>query len=140
MKRALRSVLLLTALAGTLAVAGCGGSDAEAEAEDESATPAQAAQEIDQIETLLDDALAQYRDGDAEAAEETVGDAYLEHFEKVEGPLGDEDHEFMEELEHRISTEIRDEMKDDAPVAEVEQLIGQTKQDLAKAQAMLQGS
>jgi phosphoglycolate phosphatase-like HAD superfamily hydrolase len=103
MKRALRSVLLLTALAGTLAV-------------------------------------AQYRDGDAEAAEETVGDAYLEHFEKVEGPLGDEDHEFMEELEHRISTEIRDEMKDDAPVAEVEQLIGQTKQDLAKAQAMLQGS
>jgi predicted small lipoprotein YifL len=138
MKRALRSVLLLTALAGTLAVAGCGGSDAEAE--DESATPAQAAQEIDQIETLLDDALAQYRDGDAEAAEETVGDAYLEHFEKVEGPLGDEDHEFMEELEHRISTEIRDEMKDDAPVAGVEQLIGQTKQDLAKAQAMLQGS
>jgi DNA anti-recombination protein RmuC len=138
MKRALRTVLLLTALAGTLAVAGCGGSDAEAE--DESATPAQAAQEIDQIETLLDDALAQYRDGDAEAAEETVGDAYLEHFEKVEGPLGDEDHEFMEELEHRISTEIRDEMKDDAPVAEVEQLIGQTKQDLAKAQAMLQGS
>jgi small-conductance mechanosensitive channel len=138
MKRALRSVLLLTALAGTLAVAGCGGSDAEAE--DESATPAQAAQEIDQIETLLDDALAQYRDGDAEAAEETVGDAYLEHFEKVEGPLGDEDHEFMDELEHRISTEIRDEMKDDAPVAEVEQLIGQTKQDLAKAQAMLQGS
>jgi DNA anti-recombination protein RmuC len=138
MKRALRSVLLLTALAGTLAVAGCGGSDAEAE--DESATPAQAAQEIDQIETLLDDALAHYRDGDAEAAEETVGDAYLEHFEKVEGPLGDEDHEFMEELEHRISTEIRDEMKDDAPVAEVEQLIGQTKQDLAKAQAMLQGS
>jgi DNA anti-recombination protein RmuC len=138
MKRALRSVLLLTALAGTLAVAGCGGSDAEAE--DESATPAQAAQEIYQIETLLDDALAQYRDGDAEAAEETVGDAYLEHFEKVEGPLGDEDHEFMEELEHRISTEIRDEMKDDAPVAEVEQLIGQTKQDLAKAQAMLQGS
>jgi DNA anti-recombination protein RmuC len=138
MKRALRSVLLLTALAGTLAVAGCGGSDAEAE--DESATPAQAAQEIDQIETLLDDALAQYRDGDAEAAEETVGDAYLEHFEKVEGPLGDEDHEFMEELEHRISTEIRDEIKDDAPVAEVEQLIGQTKQDLAKAQAMLQGS
>ena len=138
MKRALRTVLLLTALAGTLAVAGCGGSDAEAE--EESATPAQAAQEIDQIETLLDDALAQYRDGDAEAAEETVGDAYLEHFEKVEGPLGDEDHEFMEELEHRISTEIRDEMKDDAPVAEVEQLIGQTKQDLAKAQAMLQGS
>jgi len=139
MKRALRTVLLLTALAGTLAVAGCGGSDAEAEAE-ESATPAQAAAEIDQIETLLDDALAKYRDGDAEAAEETVGDAYLEHFEKVEGPLGEEDHEFMEELEHRISTEIRDEMKNGASADEVAQMIDETKQDLAKAQSMLQGS
>jgi len=138
MKRALRTVLLLTVLAGTLAVAGCGGSDAEAEVE--SATPAQAAAEIDQIETLLDDALAKYRDGDAEAAEETVGDAYLEHFEKVEGPLGEEDHELMEELEHRISTEIRDEMKNGASADEVAQMIDETKQDLAKAQSMLQGS
>ncbi len=81
----------------------------------------------------------QYRVGDAETAEETTGDAYLEHFEKVEGPLGEEDHEFMEELEHRISTEIRDEMKNGASVADVEQLIDETKTDLDQAQRLLQG-
>ena len=138
MKRTLRTVLLLTALTGLLVVAGCGGEEEE-EAE-ESATPAEAVQQIDQIKQLLDEALAQYRVGDAETAEETTGDAYLEHFEKVEGPLGDEDHEFMEELEHRISTEIRDEMKNGASVADVQQLIDETKTDLDQAQRLLQGS
>jgi len=137
MKRTLRTVLLLAALTGLLVVAGCGGEDEEAE---ESATPAAAVQEIDQIKQLLDEALAQYRVGDAETAEETTGDAYLEHFEKVEGPLGEEDHEFMEELEHRISTEIRDEMKNGASVADVEKLIDETKTDLDQAQRLLQGS
>jgi len=140
MKRTLRTVLLLAALTGLLVVAGCGGDDdAEAEAE-ESATPAAAVQEIDQIKQLLDEALAQYRVGDAETAEKTTGDAYLEHFEQVEGPLGEEDHELMEELEHRISTEIRDEMKNGAPVTEVEKLIDETKTDLDQAQRLLQGS
>lgn len=138
MTRTMRTILLLLALSGALAVAGCGGED-EAEAE-ESATPAQAVQEIDRIKQLLDEALAQYRVGDADRAEETTGDAYLEHFEKVEDPLGDEDHEFMEELEHRISTEIRDEMKNGASVADVEQLIDDTKSDLDRAQRLLQGS
>jgi len=137
MKRTLRTVLLLAALTGLLVVAGCGGEDEEAE---ESATPSEAVQEIDQIKQLLDEALAQYRVGDAETAEETTGDAYLEHFEKVEGPLGDEDHEFMEELEHRISTEIRDEMKNGASVADVQALIDETKTDLDQAQRLLQGS
>jgi DNA anti-recombination protein RmuC len=137
MKRTLRTVLLLAALTGLLVVAGCGGEDEEAE---ESATPSEAVQEIDQIKQLLDEALAQYRVGDAETAEETTGDAYLEHFEKVEGPLGEEDHEFMEELEHRISTEIRDEMKNGASVADVQALIDETKTDLDQAQRLLQGS
>ena len=52
-----------------------------------------------------------YRAGDAEAAAETVGDAYLEHFEHVEAPLGDRDHELMEEIEHALATEIRDAIK-----------------------------
>jgi len=46
----------------------------------------------------------------------------------------------MEDLEHRISTEIRDEMKDGAPADEVEQLIEDTKRDLAEAQSKLGGS
>ena len=88
---------------------------------------------------MLDDALAKYADGDAKAAEELVGDAYLEHFEEVEHPLEEVDEELMEDLEHTISTEIRTKMKDGAPAAEVEQLIAATKADLDRAKATLQG-
>jgi hypothetical protein len=129
-----RFVLALLAL--SLVGAGCGSDGEEDEAE---VTPAAAAAEIDTIKSMLDDALAKYAGGDAEAADEIVGDAYLEHFEKVEHPLEEEDAELMEDLEHAISTEIRDKMKDGAPAAEVEQLITATKGDLDRAKAALQG-
>jgi hypothetical protein len=87
---------------------------------------------------MLDTGLAQYRSGDQEAADTTVGDAYLEHFEHVEDPLGERDHELMEDLEHRISTEIRDEMKDGTPPDQVATLIAETKADLDTAKARLQ--
>ena len=77
----LSAVLPLAFAALVLAVAGCGGSD---ESDEESTTPAEAVAEIDEIKTMLATAVDQVRDGDAEAAEETVGDAYLEHFEHVE--------------------------------------------------------
>jgi len=136
----LRTATVSLTLVSALALAACGGESESEEAAEQQSTPAQARAEIGEVRRALDTAVASLREGDAKAADNAVSEGYLEHFEKVEGPLGDEDHEFMEALEHRISTEIRDEMKDDAPVAEVEQLIGQTKQDLAKAQAMLQGS
>ncbi len=87
---------------------------------------------------MLDEGLAQYQDGDQEAADTTVGDAYLEHFEKVEHSLEERDHELMEELEHRISTEIRDEMKDGASADEVAALVEETKAELDTAKAKLQ--
>jgi predicted lipid-binding transport protein (Tim44 family) len=127
-------VLALLALTLVGAGAGCGSDDAD----EADVTPAAAAAEIDTIKSMLDDALAKYEDGDAEAAEELVGDAYLEHFEEVEHPLEEADEELMEELEHTISTEIRTKMKDGAPAAEVEQLIVVTKADLDRAKAALQ--
>ena len=125
------SILLGAVLA--LALAGCGG-DAEAE---ESSTPAEAVAELATIKTMLDTALGQYRRGNVKAAERTVGDAYLEHFEHVEEPLGDRDHERMEELEEYLSTEIRDLMKDRAPAADVARLIRRVKLDLDRAAATL---
>src|SRR5215208_3790762 len=121
-------LLLATVLAA--AIAGCGGSD---EPEEESATPTEAVAELRAIKTMLADAVTQVRTGDADAAEETVGDAYLEHFEHVEGPLGERDHELMEELEEAISTELRDRMKDRAPAGEVATLVAATKHDLDEA-------
>jgi hypothetical protein len=130
-----RTVLALALLVGALALvgAGCGSSD-----EEESATPTEAVAEIDEIKSMLDQGLAQYRSGDKDAADTTVGDAYLEHFEEVEHPLEERDHLLMEKLEHRISTEIRARMKADAPAAQVAQLIDETKADLDTASTKLQ--
>ena len=127
----MKKSILLTALLVALAVtaAGCG-SKKESE---ESATPTEAIAEIETIRTMLGDAVAKYRSGDAEQAEKTVGDAYLEHFEHVEDPLGDRNHDLMEELEERISTEIRDEMKDGAPVTKIESLVRETNRELDEA-------
>ena len=132
-----RTVLILALVLGVVALAGtaCGGSGS-----DEGTSSADAVAEIDEIKSMLDQGLAQYRDGDKQAADTTVGDAYLEHFEEVEDPLGEADHEFMEELEHRISTEIRDKMKDGASADEVAQLIDDTKADLDTAKTKLQES
>jgi hypothetical protein len=141
----LRTLLALPLLLGAIAftATACGSSSeasatTEASASEEAATPEQAVAEIEAIQGLLDDALTSYRDGDADAAETTVGDAYLEHFEKVEDPLGERDHDFMEDLEHRISTEIRDAMKAGKPADEVAALVERTNADLDTAKTKLQ--
>jgi hypothetical protein len=130
-----RTMVILVLMLGAVALAGtaCGSSD-----EDEETSSAAAVAEIDEIKAMLDTGLVQYRSGDQEAADTTVGDAYLEHFEHVEDPLGERDHELMEDLEHRISTEIRDEMKDGTPPDQVATLIAETKADLDTAKARLQ--
>jgi hypothetical protein len=130
-----RTWIVLALVLGAVALTGaaCGSSD-----EEEGASPTEAVAEIDQIAAMLDDGLAKYRSGDKEAADTTVGDAYLEHFEQVEDPLGERDHELMEDLEHQISTEIRDEMKNDAPPDEVAKLISDAKTDLDLAKTKLQ--
>ena len=144
-----KTLLLLIVLLGLVAltVTACGSDDdsspAAATATDEGEeegeiTAEEAAAEIDEIKRMLDEGLAQYQDGDQEAADTTVGDAYLEHFEKVEHSLEERDHELMEELEHRISTEIRDEMKDGASADEVAALVEETKAELDTAKAKLQ--
>jgi hypothetical protein len=141
-----KTFLLLIVLLGLVAptVTACGSDDddsspaAATSTEEGEITAEEAAAEIDEIKRLLDEGLAQYQDGDQEAADTTVGDAYLEHFEKVEHPLEEQDHELMEDLEHRISTEIRDEMKEGASADEVAALVEETKADLDTAKAKLQ--
>jgi hypothetical protein len=133
--RRLSPVLFLVAAILALAAAGCGGSD---ESDEESATPAEAVTEIGAIKTMLATAVAQVRSGDADAAEETVGDAYLEHFEKVEGPLGERDHELMEELEEAISTDLRNGIKNGKPADEIESAVDEVDDDLERAIEVLQ--
>ena len=146
----LRVLALLALIGGLLVVAGCGSdSDSTSAAdttvsttteeseEEEESTPAQALAEIGTIRTLLDDAVTQYASGDHSGAADAVGDIYLEHYEHVEGPLGDVNHDLMEEIEEKLSTDLRTSMEDGAEQSEIEALVADTKAGLDQAEEEL---
>jgi hypothetical protein len=125
------SLLSLSALA-----AACGGNDSE-ESDEANVTPAQAIERIGNVRQGLDEALTQYKAGDKKAADKTVGDAYLEEFEFVEGPLEKRNHELTEELEDGIREELRDKIKSGAPATQVASHIADLKKKLDQAEAAL---
>ena len=127
---------VVAALAAAGLSMGCGGGDSKSEAE-ESATPQEALTEISAVRDGLDQALATYRAGDHAKADEQIGDAYLQHFEHVEGPLGKVDAELNEQLEDSIREELRDKIKAKAPAAEVTALKREIDANLDKAEAAL---
>jgi hypothetical protein len=130
---------LLVALALGLVACGGGSDDDEASeaAEAANVTPAQAVTEIAAVRKALDDGVAALQAGDRDKADDLVSDGYLEHFEKVEGPLEQVDGELKEELEEKINGDIRDKIKDGASAADVEKLVDEAKQDLAEAETKL---
>jgi ABC-type enterochelin transport system substrate-binding protein len=134
----LRTALVSLALVSALALAACGGESESEEAAEQSATPAQARAEIGEVRTALDKAVAELEEGDAKAADNTVSEGYLEHFEKVEGPLGKVDDELTEKLEDSIREELREKIRDGGSVAEVTQMVAAIKTDLATAEQKLQ--
>jgi hypothetical protein len=137
-----RHVVAALALVGSLALAACGSESeqaTQAAAEQEAqATPAQARAEIGEVRTALDQAVAALKDGDAAKAEQLVSEGYLQHFEKVEGPLGAVDHELNEKLEETIREELRDKIKSGGSAVEVEKMVTDIKADLATAEQKLQ--
>ena len=149
--RRLALVLLLLLAALALVAAGCGSDDdepsaatastatsEEGEEEEEAATPEEAVNEIAEIKLLLARAVTEVESGDRDKADTTVGDAYLEHFEHVEAPLGDRDHDLMEELEEAISTDLRDQIKDGDDVAEIRSSVDEIGERLDDAVEALQ--
>jgi hypothetical protein len=134
----LRSALVSLALVSALALAACGGESESEESAEQSATPVRARAEIGEVRNALDTAVSQLREGDAKAADNTVSEGYLEHFEKVEGPLEKVDGELNEKLEDSIREELREKIQDGGSVAEVTQLVSAIKTDLATAEQKLQ--
>jgi hypothetical protein len=139
-KRFSRGMYLAPMLAGLALVAGCGDGDSSAteEAHEAAATPKTALAEIGQVRAGLAAGLAAYRAGEAEKADQLVGDAYLEHFELVEGPLEQRDEELNEELEELIRSEIRQEIKDGAEVSDVAALVAEANHELDEAEKALE--
>lgn len=118
--------------------AGCGGSDSKDAEAEHATTPQQAIAEIAKVRSGLAAALVTYKSGDTAAADEQVGDTYLEHFELVEGPLDKADHELKESLEDGIREDLRDQMKAKAPAAKVQASIDQLGTKLDTAVSVLQ--
>ena len=133
----LRTVVVSLVLVPALALAACGSESDGEEAAEQQASPAEARAEIGEVRKSLDSAVASLREGDAQAADDAISEGYLEHFEKVEGPLGKVDGELNEKLEDSIREELRGKIKDEAPKAEVQQLADAIKADLTKAEAAL---
>ena len=140
----LRVLALLALICGVLAVAACGSDsdsssagDTTVEETEEESTPEQAVAEIATIRSLLDDAVAQYQSGDHEGAANAVGDIYLEHYETVEGPLGDVNHDLMEEIEEKLSTDLMTSMEDGADQSEIDALVAEIRSGLDQAEQEL---
>jgi hypothetical protein len=126
-------------LAASLALAACGGSKestAEKTSEQE-ASPAQARAEIGEVRKALQTALASMREGDAKAADNAVAEGYLQHFEKVEGPLDKVDHELNEKLEDGIREDLRGRIQKGASVSEVSSMVKAIDVDLTTAEQKL---
>jgi hypothetical protein len=135
--KVLRTGAVLAALA--LAAIGCGSSDDKTTATEaeHSATPQQAVAEIAKVRSGLAEALATYQAGDESAADKQVGDTYLQHFELVEGPLEEVDHELTEELEDTIREELREQIRAGAGTARIKALVGEIDAKLDEAEAAL---
>jgi hypothetical protein len=131
----MRLTASLALIAGSLALAACG--DSKESSEHENSSPTVALKEVGETRDALKAALAAYKGGDRTGAQEQVAEAYVSHFEEVEGPLEGKDDELKEDLEHAISGDLRASMKAGRPAAQVEAQVKAIVADLDKAEAAL---
>ncbi len=94
-------------------------------------------QYIDQIEILLNNAKQEYRNGNSQNAFDLVSEAYLDNYEFVEGPLGEVDHELMEKIEIDMREDLRNMIKSNAPISEVDAQIDMILLDLEEARVVV---
>jgi hypothetical protein len=131
------SAVVALALAGLALGCGSSSEDKASEEAEHSTTPQQAVAEIGKVRSGLAQALATYKAGDANAADEQVGDTYLKHFELVEGPLEKADEELNEQLEDTIRERLREQIRADAGAAKVSALVHEIDAKLDEAEQAL---
>lgn len=87
----------------------------------------------EKIEELLDEIVALYEAGDAEAAAELSAEAYLENYEVIEAQVIENAPDINEELEPLLGAELRRQIQDGAPVDDIKAMIERAKELLAEA-------
>jgi hypothetical protein len=131
-----RHAALALTVSASLGLAACG-SDEGAPATATTGSAGEARAQAAATRDALHAALRQLRAGDRQAAENTVEEGYLQHFEDVEGPLGKVDAALKEELEDTLRGELRQKIRSGAPVAEIAALMTSLDADLATAEEKL---
>jgi hypothetical protein len=95
-------------------------------------------EQINATKAGLDASLAAYKAGDKTKADQLAGDAYLDHFEFVEGPLDEKDAELRHEIEGLIRDDLRAAIKAGKPAAEIESMVNEAKSKIDVAAQKLQ--
>ena len=91
------------------------------------------------IEALLDEVIAAYEAGDADAAGELAAEAYLENYEVIEAGVIEHAPEVNEELEPLLGADLRKEISAGTPVAEIEAMVERARELLAEALEAVEG-
>lgn len=112
-------------------------SSASAHAEGDPNAAASGPETIDIIKTQLDDALAAYRDGDAEQATSLVHSAYMQRFEGVEGDLIERQADLVTGLEKDFNATLPRLIDEEADAERVADRIDAMKADLDTARKLL---
>lgn len=93
--------------------------------------------EIKAIKDALDNAVAKYGEGDAEAAKALIQDAYLHRFEGLEGGLIAQDAELVSVLEREFNVDLTVLINSSKPKEDVAAMVEQMKARLDQAAELL---
>lgn len=90
------------------------------------------------IRDHLDQAVAEYKEGNADRAKSLIQDAYFNRFEGLEGVLIEQDADLVTRLEQAFHADLPGLINQEAPVAEVREQTEGMKEALAKAEELYQ--
>ena len=90
------------------------------------------------LDRLLDQVLAEYREGEVEEASELAAEAYLENYELVEGDVIEFAPDINAELEPLLAAELRAAIADGVPADELERLVDRAKELMAQARQAIE--
>lgn len=95
---------------------------------------------ISEIRNLLNQTLVAYENQDYGEAETLTIQAYLDNYEFIEAPLGEQNETLMETTEVMLREELRQLIQNNASLQEIQEHIDEINMNLNQAEALLTGS
>jgi hypothetical protein len=93
---------------------------------------------INKIKSMLNQVLTAYKAQNYPEAESIAIGAYLENYEFIEEPIAQHDQQLMEQTEIMLREELRQMIKDRAPMEQIQQHVDKINANLDKAATLLQ--